>query len=269
LNRIILCPGITSRYSRTDLQQRLEAVDLVAVDIDECMFPGFSQNVLGHLIFNQIVTRPLSGADLRYVPQLVRGWAYVRKALLLRRLGRSPSNVELMRRYEKSMMGIPEEYFRRGARLIPDRSYPGVLQTLCLLGQRAPVGLISFGIHLIAEEYLAQLTTTGDPCVSFVDANRVRFAGRDGARPGFAGYDEPLMTRPADKLRVLEQRLSQYGAAVPLIIGNGKDEVQMASLAKERGGLSIGFRPGPDIQQHFDLVVSSDSWMPLLGLLQV
>jgi hypothetical protein len=269
LNRIILSPGITSRYSRIELKERLATVDLVAVDIDECIFPGFSQNVLGQLIFNQIVTRPLSSADLRFVPQLVRGWAYVRKVLLNKRLGRMATNLELMHRYEKSMMNIPFEYFRRGARLIPDRSYPGVLQTLCLLGHRAVVGLVSFGIHLIAEEYMAQLTTADGPCVSFVDANRVRFAARDGARPVFSGYDEPLMTRPADKLRVLEHRMEQYGAGVPLVIGNGKDEVEMAALARERGGISIGFRPGSSVQEHYDLVVRSDSWMPLLDLLRV
>lgn len=264
-----MAPGIESRFGRAELQQRLAAVDLVATDIDECLFPGFSQAVLGHLILYRILTRPYALGDLRLVPQLVSGGAYVRRVRLRRRLGWSiPDNTQLMRRYVQSMAGIPEAYFRAGARTIPDRSFAGARRSLALLGRRAAVGLISFGIHLIAEEYMQQLNAAAEqPYVLFAEANPITFdAGPDG-RPAFAGYRSALRTQPRHKREVLERRLAHHGARCPLILGHGPDEIEMVALARELGGLSIAFRPIPIADPHFDVAIWAPNWRPLAGLL--
>lgn len=264
----LLAPGIESRLDRVELARRLRRVDLAAVDIDECLFPGFSQTHLGYLIFYYILTRPRSPADLKFVPQLLRGGAYIRRVGLLHRLGRTPTNIELMTRYERSMMGIPEVYFVNGARTIPARSYPGVRRLLERIGRRVPTGLISFGIHLIAEEYMAQLNAGPAPCVAFAEANRIRFAraGEGGPRV-FTGYEPPLMTSPADKLALLERRLERAGASCPLVVGNGRDEAAMADRARVLGGLSIGFQPAAEVAEHFDVVVRGPDWVPMTVLL--
>jgi hypothetical protein len=125
---------------------------------------------------------------------------------------------------------------------------------------------VSFGIHIIAEEYLRQLNSGGRPSVSFAEANRITFRpGRDGRRV-FAGYDGPPWTEPWQKLELLERQLERHGASCPLVIGNSLDESAMAARARELGGLSIGFRPTREAAQHFDLVVRAASWSPLFEL---
>lgn len=261
-----LAPGLHSRYPRAELARRLRDADLVAVDIDECIFPGFSQSWLGHLIMWQLVRRPDRLRDLRYIPQLLSGGAYIRRVDLQRRLWRAPSNRSMMARYVRSMRGIPELYFRRGAGWIPDRSYDGVRAALTLLGRRAPLGLISLGIHLIAEAYQAWLDRG---VVDFTEANRVAFAPAADGRPGFADYEPPLRTGRRDKLRALERRLAQHGARRPVVIGNGPDDGAMAERAGELGGLAVGFRPRPAASRRcFDVVVTAPDWRPLAALLR-
>ena len=264
-----LAPRIYSRYPLAEVSARLARIDLVASDIDECLFPGFSQSHLGHLIFYEVVTRPEAATDIRFVPQLLHAGAFIRKAKLLRRLGRTPSNATLMRRYEHSMWGIPEGYFRRGARSIPGRAYAGVRETLAGLGRRAPVGLISFGIDVIADEFGRQLNEAAErPYVDFVEANPIAFeAGGDG-RPAFVGYRPEPMTDPRHKREALERQLERHRASCPLVFGNGGDECEAAVLAGEREGLSIGFRPQPEDLECFDIVVRARSWRGLAALLE-
>ena len=263
-----ILPGIRSRYNLLQVRRRLRNLDLTAVDIDECLFPGFSQSVLGYLIFFRLMTRPRRLTDLRLVPQLLSGGVYIRKKDLLRRMGHTPTNQELMLRYEQSMRMIPECYFRRGAEAIPGRSFNGALETLRLLGQRTTLGLISFGIDVISEEYQRQINRGGNDCVRFLVSNRILFRRRPCGVYVFEGYRQPLLTEPGDKLRALQQRLADLKLERPLVIGNGRDEAEMAALARERGGLSIGFRPRPADQRAFDLLVDARDWRPLLRLVK-
>jgi hypothetical protein len=256
---------VRSRFPEREVERRLASVDLVAIDIDECFSPGFSQTILGHRIFWTILTRPLVRADRRYLPQLLAGGAYIERVELARRLtGRLPTNRELMRRYERSMRGIPEAYFRDGAAIVAGRAHAGAAETVAILGRHFVVGLVSFGIHLLVEEVGRRLAG-----VSFVECNRVSFdLDAGGGRRGFAGYLEPLRADPRDKRELLEDRLRRHGARVPLIVGNGADELEMAGLARERGGLSIGFRPEAGAAAGFDLVVSAADWRPLGRLVE-
>jgi hypothetical protein len=238
----------------------------VAVDIDECIFPGFSQSWLGHLILWQLVTRPDRLRDLRFVPQLLSGGVYIYRVDLQRRLWRAPGNSALMARYVQSMRGIPELYFRRGAGWIPGRSFAGVRGALTLLGRRAPLGLVSLGIHLIAEAYQAWLDRG---VVAFTEANRVGFAPIADGRPGFTDYEPPLRTGRRDKLRALEHRLAERGARRPVVIGNGPDDGAMAERASALGGVSVGFRPRlAATWRCFDLVLTAPDWRPLAALLR-
>lgn len=264
----VLGPNLLSRFSLSELRERLVRSDIVAVDLDECVYPGFSQSDLGFLIFYAIATKPLASSDLGFLPQMLAGGAYIRKVALLRRFGRGPSNRELMQRYQQSMRGIPEAYFISQARKIPARSFTDAIETLRFLGRRAPLGLISLGIDVIANEYIRQLNGDGDPRVRFADSNRIVFAADAKGRRAFERYQEPLLIGREDKLRLLEARMAQLGASCPLIIGNGKDESAMAALARHRGGLSIGIRPLRSDAGDFDVWVTNRSWQPLRTLLE-
>jgi hypothetical protein len=264
----ILEAGLLSRFSLSEFRERLLRSNIVAVDLDECVYPGFSQTDLGYLLFYAIAAKPLASSDRRFLPQMLAGGAYIRKVAFLRRIGRAPSNRELMQRYEQSMRGIPEAYFFSQARKIPARSYAGAVESLRLLGRRVPLCLISLGIDVIADEYLRQLNGHGDPRVRFADSNRIVFGADDRGRRAFLRYQSPLLLGPEDKLRVLEARMAELGASCPLVIGNGKDEAAMAALARQRGGLSIGIRPSRSDAGDFDVWVTRQSWQPLRTLLE-
>ncbi|MBN1652960.1 MAG: hypothetical protein JXA30_04210 [Deltaproteobacteria bacterium] len=261
-------PNLRSRFCPDELRERLLRSDIVAVDLDECVNPGFSQTELGYLIFFAIATKPLASSDRRFLPQMLAGGAYIRKVSFLSRIGRIPSNQELMQRYEKSMRGIPEAYFFTQARRIPTRSFSGALETLRLLGRRVPLGFISLGIDIIAEEYVRQLNCDGKPHVRFADSNRIIFATDDNGRRVFERYHAPLLVGPEDKLRILKLRMAQLDASYPLVIGNSNDEIAMATLARNSGGLSIGILPARCDASEFDLMVTTPSWLPLLTLLE-
>ncbi|MFH1132463.1 MAG: hypothetical protein V1754_14095 [Pseudomonadota bacterium] len=264
-----LSPEIRSRYSSAQVMERMCAIDLMAVDIDECLFPGFSQTALGHLIFRQIATRPRSVRDLRFLPQLIRGGMYIRSRELLKKLRRNPTSLELMRRYERAMEGIPRRYFLDGAKAIPHLSFPGALRTLRFLGKFAPVGLLSFGINIIAEEYVRQLRTEDQPDgIFFSESNEISFSLNQSGIEVFSGYNPPLRTQPEEKRRTLEEWLERYGARCPLVIGNSRDEVEMAALAREKNGIAVGFRPPPDEAAQFDLIVHSNDWLELSSLFE-
>jgi len=254
---------LRSRFNPKEVCERLLGFDIVAVDLDECVHPSFSQTELGYLIFFAIAANPLRASDRRFLPQMLAGGAYIRKVAFLRRLGRTPSNQELMQRYEQSMRGIPEAYFLSQARKIPARSYSGAIETLRLLGRRAPLGFISLGIDVIAEEYLRQLIDDDSPHERFADSNRIVFSADDDGRRAFERYRTPLYIGPDDKLRILEARMAQLDASRPLIIGNGKDEAAMAQLARDIGGLSIGIVPSRLDKGDFDVWVTNRSWQPL------
>ena len=80
--------------------------------------------------------------------------------------------------------------------------------------------------------------------------------------------DPPPCTAPHHKREALERQLVLHGARCPLVLGNGRDECEMAGLAEQRGGLSIGFHPGPTDAACFDLVVRSKDWRPVVALLE-
>jgi hypothetical protein len=264
----VLGPNLRSRFSLNELRERLLRSDIVAVDLDECIYPGFSQTDLGYLIFYAISTKPLASSDRGFLPQMLSGGAYIRKVALLRRLGRAPSNRELMQRYEQSMYGIPEAYFITQARKIPARSHTDAIETLRILGRRAPLGLISLGIDVIANEYVRQVNGDGHPSIRFADSNRIVFASDGKGRRAFERYQSPLLLGREDKVRLLEARMAELGASCPLVIGNGEDEAAMASLARHRGGLSIGIKPSSSDAGDFDIWVTNRSWQPLRTLFE-
>jgi hypothetical protein len=265
----VIAPNLRSRFDPAELGERLRRSDIVAVDLDECVYPGFTQSDLGYLMFFAIAARPLDPSDRRFLPQMIAGGAFVRKVALLRRLGHTWPTRELMQRYEQSMRGIPEDYFLSQVTRIPGRSNIDAIDVLRLLGRRAPLGLVSLGIDVIVAEYIRQLNGDGQPVVRFADSNRILFVDGDREKRVFQGYGSPLLTGPEDKRRALEARMAQFQASCPLVIGNSGDEAAMASLASRRGGISIGIRPSKPDSPAFDVCVLERSWRSLRMLLEL
>jgi phosphoserine phosphatase len=241
--------------SPTRLTELARRTDLVVVDLDKCLFPGYSQTALGTTILWRILVRPLCAGDRKYLVRLLSGALYVAGTKL-----RRPSNRELIDAYERAMKGIPEQYFLDGASLLPRFSRRGAREVVRALSRRAAVGLVSLGIDVVAREFMKQL-----PGLSFYRCNRLRFHVSHPRRP-LVGYDEERMWDGAAKMRVLRALCAESRVRCPLVIGHDVDDIAMAASARELGGWCLGIRPPRALRRHFDAWTTGADWTPLLSL---
>ncbi|MBM4037133.1 MAG: hypothetical protein FJ290_01350 [Planctomycetes bacterium] len=244
--------GLRAAYRRTDL---------AALDLDECIFPGISQEALGA----PIARRLLHGSDCRFLPRLVAGGAYRAWTRLKKLFGiRTPSS-QLIAWYEWTMRGIPEEHFLQATRLLPKRSRPFAAETIALLAEHAPAGIVTLGLDVVARAYVERW-----PGLSFFEANTVVFQQGPGGRSVFTRYDrERMLATGEDKRRAVERRLGESGASVPLVVGHNDDDVPLARLARERGGLAIGVNPPLRLSDEFDAVATGPDWEPVYALVAI
>jgi len=257
-----------ARYPFEELQRRFNHVDLIVIDFDECVFPSFSQTTLGKFIFWEILLNPLERSDLWFLPSLLSDGLYISLAKVRHSLNGRTDSLEMMIRYEETMMGIPLHYFKRAAVRIPPRSYFHSKRTIEELSRQAEVGIISFGVDIIMEEYMRQLNGGGKCCLSFYDCNTLRFE-RKGSLEVFVGYQrDGLKTNKIHKGELLEKRIKQFNAKTPLVIGHNEDDTAMVKIAQKMNGVGIGFNPLPEVEHIFDIKVFGKDWEHLYQLVK-
>ena len=259
---------IHSKHPFEEVQKRFHQIDLIVIDFDECIFPHFSQTTLGKLIFREILFNPLDRSDLQFLPSLLSGGLFICLAKIKHRLSGIADNLEMMKGYEKTMMGIPLHYFKKTAERIPPRSYFHSKGTIKELSQQAKVGIISFGVDIIMEEYMRQLNDGGKSCIHFYDCNTLRFE-RKCTREVFMGYRrDELKTNKIHKAELLGKRIKQFSAKTPLVIGHNEDDTEMVKTAQKMNGVGIGFNPLPEVEHTFDIKVFGKDWEHLLQLIK-
>jgi phosphoserine phosphatase len=253
-----------------ELRAAYRRTDLVAVDLDECLFPGFSQKELGLRLMRRLLRRPLRPGDRRFLPQLAWGAFRLGVSQAKMRFGWKTPIRRLIRRYEQAMRGIPETYFTEAARTIPGDSCALAAETVAELAAQAPTGIITLGIDIVARAYLEEFRTDAGPSLRFFGANTILFGPGPAGTRVFERYDpSALMLAGEDKRLALERRMAEFGAAVPTTIGHSEQDVPLARLSRERGGLAIGFNPTPALEDAFDVVVRGRDWEPLYALLAI
>jgi len=267
-----------------ELRAAYRRTDLIAVDLDQCIFPGFSQKELGFRLMRRLLRRPLRPGDRRFLPQLAWGALVLGVGQTQMRLGWKTSIRRLIRRYEQAMRGIPETYFTEVARTIPGDSCALAAETVAELASQAPTGIITLGIDIVARAYLEEFRTDAGPSLRFFGANTILFGPgpkyprESSAIPSdtlagtrvFERYDpSALMLAGEDKRVVLERRMAEFGAAVPTTIGHSQQDVPLARLSRERGGLAIGYNPSAALEDAFDVVVRGRDWEPLYALVAI
>lgn len=262
-----ISPSVAATRPLADLRAAYRRTDIIALDLDECIFPGFSQTVLGARVARRLVRRPLRGLDRRLLPKLLLGGVYFAIKEAKRFLGVGTPMRRLVARYERVMRGVPEPYIRDAARSLPGDSYACAPETVALLAEQAPTGIISLGLDVVLAAYREQFAGEDGATLSFCDSNVVRFRRTDDGVRRFDRYDPgAFMEDGASKLRALERRMVELGAGVPTTIGHGQDDVLLAHASTERGGLAIGLNPPLRLRRAFDVVVRGSDWEPLYAL---
>jgi len=262
--------GIMARPPLLELRAAYRRTDIIALDLDHCVFPGYSQTVLGRRIAWRLLRRPQRGRDRRFLPKLALGAFFfsIKEAKLF--LGLATPMRRLVARYERVMRGIPEHYFTEAAEGIPGDSYPLAAETVAELAARARTGIITLGLDVVARAYVGAFRTADAPSLSFFDANTVAFRREGGLGRVFERYDpEALMLSGEHKRRALERRMADFDAQVPTTIGHSEDDAPLARLARQRGGLAIGFNPPPRLRGAFDVVVAGQDWERMYALVAI
>ena len=260
-----LSEGVYSKYTIEELRSRFKRVDLIIIDLDECLFPGYSQTILGKLMFLDILLRVSNLRDWKFLPQLLSGGIFILTAKVKRAFGINTSNLKMINRYEHTVRKMPKQYFYNLAKLLPAMSYYRALDTIRELSNKAPVGIISLGIDVILKEYLSQ----SRPYLSFFDSNVLLFE-KVKDREIFKSYHTgSLKTNNFHKRQIMEERLGEFRARCPLVIGHNEDDAEMAGVARERKGIGIGFNLSSSVEDTFDVRITAEDWQPLYRLIQM
>jgi hypothetical protein len=263
-----LSRSIYGRYSFEELQRRFSQVDLIVIDFDECLFPGFSQTTLGKLIFWKILLSPLKFSDRRFLPSLLSGGIFICLARIRQSIGNNYDNRAMMEKYEDTMRGIPLHYFREAVVKIPVQEYLYSSKTIKELSRQARVGIISFGVDVVMQEYTRQLNKGRGECVSFYECNILRFE-KEGDREVFMGYQrDEVKTDKAHKGDLLKKWIQQCDARTPMVIGHNEDDTEMVAIAQGMNGIGIGFNPSPEVEDIFDLKVYGKDWESIYQLVR-
>lgn len=248
------------------LRQALRRTGIIGLDLDECVFPGFTQVALGRRVAARVLRRPARRRDRRLLPQLALGAALFGVKETKRLFGVDTPMRRLVAWYERVMRGVPEHYVEAAARDVPGGSYAFAAETIALLAEQAPAGLVSLGLGVVARAYLEALRGPSGPSLAFYEANTLRFRNEAGDRV-CAGYDRgALLVDGADKRRALERRMAALGANAATVVGHSADDVPMAALARETGGVAIAYNPPRRLWDHFDVVVQGADWEPMYAL---
>jgi len=262
-----LGPAIVARKPVEVLREAFRRTEIFAVDLDECVFPGYTQTVLGARVARAILRRPERGRDRWLLPQMAMGAALYALKEGKRLLGLGTPFRVLVRRYERAMAGVPESTVRAAARTIPGSSYPYAAETVALLAEQALTGLVSQGLDVVVEAFVEQFRCGERPSLGYTECNTVCFRTGPRGRRVFDGYArEGLIESGEGKRRVLERRMAAEGASVASSIGRGDDDVAVAELCAASGGLAIGFNPSARMAAVCDVAVRAADWEPMYAL---
>jgi hypothetical protein len=249
-----------------EAQQRFVACDICCVDLDQCLFPTFTQAALGALAMGRTTVTPRLWPK---IGQLISGGSYIARARVRSLLGRRPSNEELMQRFSDVMTGMPVDLIESLARWLPRVSFPGWRDALARITKRMPTGMLSFSIQPIIDAYRRTHGWRGQPIFDLASGTPVEVTSSDRGPVLLGCCGDAADLSGWAKLRTLQRWMDEHHASVPLVIGHGPDEVPMAEFAREQGGLSIGFRPKREWADRFDIVVDALTWRPVTRLLRL
>jgi hypothetical protein len=249
-------PGIETDLSREQIGRRLAATDIAVLDVDGCMYPGYTQITLGHRLLNGFIRR-----ELRHPPSSLFLLRLVAKGFHLywiKYLVKNPDrrNFLLQKNYALAFHGIARADIQAILPKVWNRLDANVHPCLDFMKQKMPLGIISLGLDVILDglpEYLAQAHRP----VEFLFRSSNRILWNDGH---FAGLEAPVRVGAADKAELFERACARHGVHVPLVIGHNSEERHLCRMADERGGLSIGMKPADFDRDAFHVVVKDGAW---------
>jgi hypothetical protein len=253
------------RGSRDDLAARLRAVDLVASDVDECMLPFIGQAKAGLYVLRRVAGSANTPRELRLATRMGSRAGALLAQKMYHKITGWGQNSRLIMQFEDFVKGAPLKYFASSARKLVHQGLPGVPETVRIFNERhVPFGMISLGVDLVIEPYRRHLERRHGAHIEFTDCTRT--LENNGT---FAGYNpDSTLSMPEHKATRVRERVGEFSASHPLIIGHDRDDMGMFRAARELGGLAMGFNPVPDSYPLLDIAIFADNWHAVADFLQ-
>lgn len=243
-----------------DIRTLVARCDVCIVDLDQCIYPRFTQTALGRMLLARSFTKSHRG----FAAQLLRGAAYIIVTRLSQAAGKKPFNHELMAAFCRTIRGMPIAVIEELVHRLPDTGPRDWKDALELIASRMSVFLLSFSIESIVRAYGETTGAGGKRIFRFVRGTPVTVSNGRVAGCIFSAAS----LSPEAKLRAMEEVVGKEGFRHPLIIGHGKDEAEMAQRARRMGGGSIGFVKASGDVSSFDIKLRGNAWIKIANALK-
>ena len=241
--------------SQDAVNRKIRNTDIVCTDLDECLFPFFTQVLVAGEILVEAVFKK---NKWRYIPQLTGGALFI-LFLTLITFGniRCIRNEFLMKCFSRTMRGIPLDLIRKHSRYIHTFFYTESLKLLQYFSARnIPIVILSLSIQPILDELKQNIGFIQECIGNGIDINE--------SNNTFEKYTEPIMKDGHDKYDQFISIMNKLGCSRPLIIGHSDDEIPLVRYAREHNGVSLGINPKKHIAKEFDIVLQSINWNPIV-----
>jgi len=256
--------GIYSRYTKEELKDFLKELDLVMVDLDECIFPGITKVTLYKNICLLLIRRRHL-KDYILLVRLLTGAVMIALINLVQKLCPGMTNRRLILYFAKVIKSVPVPYLQEAVRSIPSKSYAGARQTLEILSKKAKVGIISQGLDIVLDEYARQFTDTQGSIIDFWDGNTL--SSLCNSRKSRV-TDNIFIFKPDDKEATARKRIAQFGSRKIMVIGHNTDDLGMMAIAKKHKGIIVGFNPTKNVRELCDIVIRGKNWIDFRQIVQ-
>ena len=257
-----IAPGIRSRYTKEELKAIFKKLDLVIVDLDGCIFPGVTKVTM----YRDVCISLFRMKGIRNY--ILLGYLLMHAAVisLMKFSGIFCSNVsdkKLILYFTKIVKKVPLSYLRKASVSIPGRSCPGARETLKILSEKAPVGIISQALDIVLDEYVRQFSGGGKNMIRFCDGNILSDLTLRNEKE-----NNPFMFTGMDKEKHAKKRMLEFCSKKTMVIGHDRNDLLMMKAVREHNGITVGFNPIRKAKKLCDIIVTGKNWIPFQQVLQ-
>ncbi|MBI5963625.1 MAG: hypothetical protein HY863_09145 [Chloroflexi bacterium] len=239
---------------------KVQPPDLIILDFDGCLYPGISKVRIAIDLTLTLAIKPNHPTDRSFLPHLGLTALELMFMRLYQKIDSRITNGTLVKQYQKRLGYLPSSYVETASRNLILKLYPGALETLVFLCRRGSCGVISLALDSVLFALDTTLRSRYACSLAFYYGNPLsQFEWEWSNGPVVSGWEKREFM-----LREIEKRKSK----IPLVIGNDVEDIPMAILAKEMGGLSIGFNPTRSAKSYFDINLYDNNWYQLGSILR-
>jgi hypothetical protein len=250
-----------------DLKKRFVNIDIIGLDVDNCLISGHGQIHLARSLLPEILSLAVKTFPLGFSKKMLSGISGLFLFQIKKQFGVDCFNEWIMNCFGETLQGVSGSSFALSVSRLINYIRPGAEVALRYLSTVAPVILLSLGVKPVVEELVAYWQKKVPGFSAGIIANPVEFKEKtDGFV--FSGYGkEGLIRNGRDKMKAFKREASKLNARAPIIIGHDENDKELAEWAKRRNGISIGFRPDTRFESLFDVGVKG-SWYQFVEVLE-